>query len=59
MQYRRISCPVCKAKTDASVLPETRADYLPIWCKRCRQISIVSVELGRVKTVWHEKKPAL
>lgn len=40
---RCIVCPVCGRKTQQRVMPDTKAESLPIWCKWCRQQSIVDI----------------
>jgi hypothetical protein len=42
----RIVCPVCGRLTDQPVLPETRADNLPLFCKRCKRRFVVRIENG-------------
>ena len=40
---RRIVCPVCGRPTQYRVRPDTQAKRLPVWCKHCRQESIVNI----------------
>lgn len=40
---RRIVCPVCGRPTHYRVRPDTVAKRLPVWCKHCRQESIVNI----------------
>ena len=41
---RRIICPVCGRPTQYRVRPDSQARNWPIWCKHCRQESIVNIE---------------
>ena len=43
----RIVCPVCKQKTNQVVLPETKADYLQVWCPNCKAKHIVNINFGQ------------
>jgi hypothetical protein len=43
----RILCPVCGNKTDQVVLPSTIAVDLPVFCKRCKQQTLVTIEHGK------------
>lgn len=40
----RVICPLCGRPTQHRVLPQTKAVNLPIWCKLCRQESIVNIQ---------------
>ena len=40
---RRIVCPVCGRPTQFRVRPDTVAKQLPVWCKHCRQESVVNI----------------
>jgi len=40
----RILCPVCGRVTDRRVRPDTRAENLPLWCKKCHRESIIKIE---------------
>lgn len=40
----RVICPLCGRPTQHRVLSQTRAVNLPIWCKLCRQESIVNIQ---------------
>ena len=40
---RRIICPVCGRPTQNRVRLDTVAKHLPVWCKHCRQESIVNI----------------
>lgn len=44
VKNQRVVCPVCARLTNVSVLPDTTARSLPIWCRRCGwqgQVNIV------------------
>ena len=44
VKNERVVCPVCARLTNVSVLPDTKAQRLPIWCRRCGwqgQVNIV------------------
>lgn len=41
----RAICPVCGRETQQRVLPGTQLRDLPLYCKRCRSESIVSLSL--------------
>lgn len=41
---RRIICPICGRPTQYRVRPDSQARNWPIWCKHCRQESIVNIE---------------
>lgn len=41
----RVMCPTCGRLVNLSVRPDTTADHLPAWCRRCGwqgQVKIVS-----------------
>lgn len=40
----RAVCPICGGLTAQRILPGTRVQQLPLYCKRCRQASVVSYE---------------
>jgi len=39
----RVVCPICTNKTGYAVLPETSANNLKIFCKKCKCESIVTI----------------
>ena len=41
----RFICPVCGRPTQYRVRPDSQARNWPIWCKHCRQESIVNIEV--------------
>lgn len=38
----RAVCPICGRETQTRVLPGTVLENFPLYCKRCRQTSIVT-----------------
>ena len=42
----RVICPVCKQKTGQRIMPDTEFKNLPLLCKKCKKISIVSLSLS-------------
>ena len=40
----RAVCPICRNETQTRVLPSTELKNFPLYCKRCRQTSIVNTE---------------
>ena len=37
-------CPRCGRRTDQKLLPDTTAGRLPVYCKKCKQISVVDID---------------
>lgn len=37
-------CPKCGRRTDQKILPNTEARNLPLYCKKCKQSTIVDIE---------------
>ena len=37
-------CPRCGRRTDQKLLPDTTAARLPVYCKKCKQISVVDID---------------
>ena len=37
-------CPCCGRRTDQKLLPDTTAARLPVYCKKCKQISVVDID---------------
>lgn len=42
----KVVCPICKRKTDQTVEPDTRAENLRLWCRRCKSSFVVNIDLG-------------
>ena len=36
-------CPKCGRRTDQKIMPTTVAEDLPVFCKKCKQTSIVNI----------------
>ena len=41
-----VSCPVCRAKKLLQLYPGTRVEELPVYCRRCRHVSVFDVQPG-------------
>lgn len=37
-------CPCCGRRTDQKLLADTKAERLPVYCKKCKQISVVNID---------------
>lgn len=37
-------CPVCRRKTSQKVLPSTKAENIPVFCRHCKSVPIVNIE---------------
>ncbi len=37
-------CPLCGRRTDQKILPDTSAANLPLYCKKCKQTTIVNIK---------------
>lgn len=46
VKNERVVCPTCGRLVNVSVLPETTADNLPAWCRRCGWQGQVKIERG-------------
>lgn len=44
VQDGRAICPVCGCRMPQRILPNTRAYNWPLYCKRCKQTTVVSIE---------------
>lgn len=42
-----LRCPSCGARNIQRVLPETRADNLQVYCRRCKRELIVNIRQGQ------------
>ncbi|MBR3331669.1 MAG: hypothetical protein IKG25_10790 [Mogibacterium sp.] len=42
----RVVCPICKRLLNISVRPQTTADHLPVWCRRCEWQGQVKITDG-------------
>lgn len=42
-------CPVCGGVTPVTILPTTRLEDFPLFCKRCRQITKVKYRRPELK----------
>lgn len=42
-----VVCPVCKMDTNQFVRADTTAHNLQIWCRNCKSIHIVNIDLGQ------------
>lgn len=38
----RAICPICRRPTAQRIRPDTRVERLPLFCKYCRSVSVVS-----------------
>ena len=36
-----IVCPVCGRRTEQKITPETTAENLPLWCRRCKHETMI------------------
>lgn len=39
----RVLCPVCQKGTLLQLLPDTHAEQLPVYCKRCRTHHVITI----------------
>ena len=37
-------CPICKRQKVLRILPDTVGKRIPVWCKNCKQESIVNID---------------
>lgn len=37
-------CPICGRRTDQKIRPDTSATNLPLYCKKCKQTTIVDIK---------------
>ncbi len=37
-------CPVCGAKTRVKIFPDTRLEKFPLYCPKCRHITIITIK---------------
>ena len=42
-----IVCPCCRFKTSQQIHPDTRAERLRVWCRKCKQITVVNIDHGQ------------
>lgn len=42
MKAQPIPCPKCRGKTESYVLPITKYENLPVYCRRCKETFILS-----------------
>nr|DAQ64098.1 MAG TPA: cysteine-rich protein [Caudoviricetes sp.] len=43
-----VTCPICRRNRRLlRVSPDTRADYLPVYCRDCKQEIILHIERGQ------------
>lgn len=42
-----IVCPVCRFKTSQQIRPDTEAKNLRVWCRKCKQVTVVNIEHGQ------------
>lgn len=43
----RIVCPVCRKRTDFSVLDDTSGSSIPVFCRQCKTETIVNIDNGQ------------
>lgn len=43
-----IFCPVCQSKTRLKMIPETEASFLPLFCPKCKQETLIHVHERKV-----------
>ena len=43
-----ILCPVCQSKTRLKMRPETEAVFLPLFCPKCKQETLIHVRGRKV-----------
>lgn len=41
-----ISCPVCRGKKLLRLYPGTSATELPVFCRRCKRVSVLNIQPG-------------
>lgn len=42
-----IVCPCCRFKTSQQIRPDTQAKNLRVWCRKCKNISVVDIADGQ------------
>lgn len=41
-----LMCPVCRSEKLLKLLTDTRARYLPLFCRQCKHESVVDIDPG-------------
>ena len=42
-----IVCPVCRFKTSQQLRSDTEAVNLRVWCRKCKQVTVVNIAHGQ------------
>ncbi len=42
-----IVCPGCRSKTSQQLRPDTEARNLPVWCRKCKRVTVVNLSHGQ------------
>ena len=42
-----VYCPICNNKTRTKIRPDTVARNLPVFCSKCKNVSVMSFENGK------------
>lgn len=42
-----VYCPICNNKTRTKIRPDTVARNLPVFCPKCKNVSVMSFEEGK------------
>ena len=42
-----VYCPICNNKTRTKIRPDTVARNLPVFCPKCKNVSVMSFENGK------------
>lgn len=46
-----LGCPVCHQKTRTKILPTTRLDHFPLYCRHCKKETLVRVEALKITPI--------
>ena len=42
-----IVCPCCRFKTNQQLRQDTQAKNLRVWCRKCKQVTVVDIDNGQ------------
>ena len=42
-----IVCPSCRFKTSQQIRQDTQARRLLVWCRKCKQVTVVDIDRGQ------------
>lgn len=42
-----IVCHICRSKTTQRLRPDTEAKNLRVWCRKCKQVTVVNIKHGQ------------